>query len=129
LKMIKRYKAQGINKHTVWVYEDNGRQLAIDQNHDVGGEQFHIFDVANGGGEGCGTIWYPTLEIAQKEVERLFSSGQSILHGQDSNLCIKCRNHYSPNTPKNHPSKRFWNKKPNICEEFKLAHSHLFLCG
>lgn len=127
MKLIdKQHSTESINKHTLWVYEQDGRQLAINRNHDIGGDQFYIFDVAQSGGEGCRTIWYPSLEVARKEVERLFTSNEAVVTGTDSKLCADCQNHYSPYTPKGHESKRYWNKKTNVCQEFKTHHSLLF---
>ncbi len=113
MKLVKTERSKGINRHTTRTFEQNGRQIHIDKNHDVGGNQFYIYE--NSGGEGCRTIWYPTLETAKKEVERLFKTSEKVATGADSGLCNECQNRYS------YGSKEWKKYKPSKCESFKSA--------
>lgn len=96
MKLMGKYTAKGICKHTVWLFVENGRVIGVNRNHDVFGDQYHISEPPSG--EGCGTIWYPNLETAKREVERLFRTGEKVKTGRDSGLCERCSNHYSYGT-------------------------------
>lgn len=118
MKLIDKYNDKGINKHTVWIFEENNfpsslsRKICINKNHDVHGDNYYIFE-KTGRGEGCRTIWYPSLKRAKEEVERLFKTGDDVKTGLDFNLCNKCKNHFSFGTDEYKKSKDF------VCGEMK----------
>ena len=77
IKLVDRNYPKGINRHSEWVYEYNGKKAGIDRNFDVYGDQYHCFAyssdgkrITHGAGEGMNTKWYPTLTQARKQVER-----------------------------------------------------------
>ncbi|MCK4665988.1 hypothetical protein KAU33_04520 [Candidatus Dependentiae bacterium] len=83
MKLIDKYSLKGINSHLIWIYEGNGRTAGINRNNDVFGDKYCCFE-DNGIGEGCETIWYPTLEAARKVVKKY-------LNGEISNIPVnKC---------------------------------------
>jgi len=94
MKLVRQYRSKGIDRHTVWIFKEGEREIGINRNHDVGGEQFYIFEAGQLHGEGCETIWYPTLEAAEREVQRLFKTNQKVVTGVDSGLCNECQNSY-----------------------------------
>lgn len=112
MKLVGTERSKGINRHTIKTFEENGRKLHVNRNHDVGGNQFYIYEEY--GGEGCQTIWYPTLDAAKQEVERLFETGDKVVTGRDSGLCKECQNSYSPGS-------KGWKKYPAFrCRPFKM---------
>jgi len=102
--LVEKRNDKGINRHTVWEYEYQGRRLCIDRNHDVGGNQYYLYEDGKGG-EGCGTIWYEDLRAARNELKRLFMTGEPVKRGQDmvgwkgEQCCLGCRSHYSVDDP------------------------------
>lgn len=121
MKPIEKFTDKGINKHTTWKFRENGRELYIDKNHDVLEPNFYIYerkkDSMTFGGEGCGTIWYPTLEATKAEIERLFKTGDPVKTGADFNLCKRCKCSYSYKTEK-------WEKaeKEFLCKNAKTEY-------
>ena len=105
------------HRHTVWVFEEDGRELGIDQDHNIADlEQFYIFEGGEAHGEGCETVWYPGLEAAKLEVARLFNIGKGRATGRDAGLCDCCQNRYPHNSAG-------WKKySPLACLDFKRDH-------
>jgi len=105
------------HRHTVRVFEEDGRELGIDQDHNIAdSEQFYIFEAGKAHGEGCETVWYPSLEAAKLEVARLFNTGKKRKTGQDAGLCERCQNHYFYNSAG-------WKRYPAFaCLDFKRGH-------
>jgi len=49
-------------------------------------------------GQGCGTVWYPTVPEARKVLQKfreLMKNEEATPEGSDSGLCILCKCHYS----------------------------------
>lgn len=102
MKLILKDHTRGINYHTIWIYEQDGKMAGINHNHDhsVG---FYLFTVNPDGtpndGEGCCTVWYPSLKTAKATLQK-YLSGEiiSIPDGHDANVCHLCKCHYSFNS-------------------------------
>lgn len=66
-------------------------------------------NVYAGNGQGCGTVWYPTVKQARRVIDRLAFTPD----GRDSGLCEVCACHYSFGTEE-------FNKYPEFaCGEWK----------
>jgi hypothetical protein len=74
MNLIDHYQDRGINKHTVWIYEENGVNAGIDHNHDIYGAGYYCF-TGSSHGEGCETKYYNTLKEA-RIIIRMFLSGE-----------------------------------------------------
>jgi len=77
MNLVSRDTYRGINRHSEWVFEYNGKKAGIDRNHDILGANYHCFvydktgnRIIMGNGEGSNTKWYSTLKEAKKYVER-----------------------------------------------------------
>lgn len=98
MKLVEKYGMKGIHKHSEWIFEQGGRKIGINKNHDVYGANHYIFEGDKMHGEGCSTIWYSSLEKAKKEVQKLFNRGEKVKTGRDFGLCKKCACSYSHGT-------------------------------
>lgn len=118
MELIDNYNGKGINRHTVWIFGQEGRQAGIDHNHDVCGANFYLFPIDSehfSHGEGCDTVWYPSLKAAKVMIQK-YLSGEitSLPNGHDAKVCHLCKCHYSFGT-------RDYKKAPSeyACEDFK----------
>lgn len=74
----------------------------ISRDTNVLGENVYYDD-----GQGCGTIWFKSVEEARK-----FIAKHGRISGQDSGLCKNCQHHYSHGT-------KGWNTyKPWACHRW-----------
>lgn len=114
MRLKEKYR---VGRHTVWVFGENGRELGVDLDHNIADEApCYIFEGGKAHGEGCKTVWYPSLEVAKAEIRRLFESGESVATGRDAGLCKRCQNHYSYGSAG-------WKKYPPFaCGQFKGEH-------
>ena len=96
-----KHEIVGIHKHTLWDYEHNGRIITIDHDRGIcpGTGAFYLSE-GGSGGEGCNTVWFPTLKQERDEVEYLFETGFKVAKGPGFMLCDKCACSYSNNDPR-----------------------------
>ena len=76
MKLIDKYEDKGINRHTVWLFEENERKAGVDHNHDVLGGGYYCFPYDKdhwSHGEGYDTAWYLSLEEAKKVIQKYLS--------------------------------------------------------
>lgn len=110
MNLIDEYGSKGINRHTIRIYELNGRFAGIDKNWDVINEitgkpgMYYCFEVNDpekySHGEGIETIWYGTLQDARAVVE-------SYLEGKIPHIPVQCHRDLECDLPKS-------GKKPAI---------------
>jgi len=102
MKLIDKYSEKGTNKHTVWIFEQEGKRVGIDHNRDVYGAGYYLFPVDPehfSHGEGCDTVWYASLKAAKAMVQK-YLSGEitSLPNGHDPGVCYLCKCSFSFNT-------------------------------
>lgn len=70
MRLVERSRSKGINSHLTWVYKQGGKYAGIDRNFDVMDNKYYCFEGKLGQGEGCSTMWYPSLEAARDVVQQ-----------------------------------------------------------
>ena len=100
MKLIDKYNDAGINKHTVWIFEQNGKRAGIDHNHDVYGASHYLFSIDGerhiSHGEGCSTVWYPSLNAAKAMLQKYLNGEiRTLPDGSDAKACDSCKGSFA----------------------------------
>jgi hypothetical protein len=69
-----------------------------------------------GNGQGCSTIWFPSVSIAKKAFQK-----DGIMRGYLLADCTKCQCHYS------YSSKEYHKFEPHVCREAKEEYVKKFM--